>query len=212
MGIIQTDSPISSVLFNKTRRGLLALFYGHTDDAFYVNQIIQFVASGSGAVQRELRLMTQAGILLRTKKGNLVYYQANNKFPIFNELKSMANKGFFTPSTPLKKSPDSNKSPAKRKPNIKIPRTRIAGFCRRHHIRELSLFGSVLRDDFRQDSDVDVLVEFEPGHTPGWDIVSMEDELSSILARKADMHTRNDLSRYFRDQVVCEAEVHYSSE
>ncbi len=70
----------------------------------------------------------------------------------------------------------------------------------------------MLRDDFRQDSDVDVLVEFEPGHTPGWDIVSMEDELSSILARKADMHTRNDLSRYFRDQVVREAEVHYSSE
>jgi predicted nucleotidyltransferase len=69
-----------------------------------------------------------------------------------------------------------------------------------------------LRDDFRPDSDVDVLVEFEKGHTPGWDIVSIEDELSSLLSRKVDLHTRNDLSRYIRDQVIHEAKVLYAAE
>jgi predicted nucleotidyltransferase len=93
-----------------------------------------------------------------------------------------------------------------------IPHSKLATFCRRHHIKQLSFFGSVLRDDFRPDSDVDVLVEFETGHTPGWDIVSMEDELSSMLSRKVDLHTRNDLSRYIRDRVMRQAKVLYAAE
>ena len=88
------DSRLSSVLFNKTRRGVLALLYGRTDEAFYVNQIMQSLGSGSGAVQRELRLMTESGIVLRTRTGNMVYYQANNKCPIFNELKNIVRKTF----------------------------------------------------------------------------------------------------------------------
>ena len=94
MGMTKYDSRLSSVLFNKTRRGLLALLYGRTDEAFYVNQIMQLLGSGSGAVQRELRLMTESGIVLRTRTGNMVYYQANNKCPIFNELKNIVRKTF----------------------------------------------------------------------------------------------------------------------
>ena len=74
---------------------------------------------------------------------------------------------------------------------IDIPREAIAAFCRRHHIRRLALFGSVLRDDFRPDSDIDVLVEFEPGHTPGFAFFAMEDELSRIFGRKVDLNTPN---------------------
>ena len=95
--------------------------------------------------------------------------------------------------------------------NINIPRETIAAFCRRHHIRRLSLFGSILRDDFRPDSDVDVLVEFEPGHTPGLAFFAMQDELSELLGRKVDLHTANSLSKYFRDQVLAEAEVQYDA-
>ena len=80
---------------------------------------------------------------------------------------------------------------------IDVPRERIAEFCRRHHIRRLALFGSVLRDDFRPDSDVDVLVEFEPGHVPGLAFFDMEAELSAILGRKVDLNTPSFLSRYF---------------
>lgn len=95
--------------------------------------------------------------------------------------------------------------------NIEIPKEKIADFCRRHHIRSLALFGSVLRDDFGPDSDIDVLVEFEPGHVPGLiRLAGMELELADILGgRKVDMNTPQCLSPYFRDQVLAEAEVQY---
>ncbi len=92
---------------------------------------------------------------------------------------------------------------------LPIDRERVAEFCRRHHIRRVSLFGSVLRGDFRPESDVDVLVEFEPGRVPGLAFFSMEVELSGILGRRVDLHTPGSLSRYFRDQVLSEAEVQY---
>lgn len=94
MGINIYDNKLSSYLFNKTSRNLLALFYGHSDESFYVNQILQKVGGGSGAVQRELKLMTEAGIITRERKGNIVFYQANGKSPVFNELKSIVRKTF----------------------------------------------------------------------------------------------------------------------
>jgi predicted nucleotidyltransferase len=94
---------------------------------------------------------------------------------------------------------------------IAIPAERLAEFCRRHHIRKLSLFGSVLRDDFRPESDVDVLVEFEPGHTPGLAFFGMQDELSEILGRRVDLNTAGFLSPYFRDEVLAEADMLYES-
>lgn len=95
---------------------------------------------------------------------------------------------------------------------IPIPREALAAFCRRHHIRKLSLFGSVLRDDFRPDSDVDVLVEFEPGRVPGFfDLYDMEEELSALFGgRTVDLRTPQDLSRYFRDEVVTHAKIQYA--
>jgi predicted nucleotidyltransferase len=93
---------------------------------------------------------------------------------------------------------------------IEIPRERIARFCGQHHIRKLALFGSILTDRFRPDSDVDVLVEFEHGRVPGlFGIVEMESELAGMLGRKVDLRTPGDLSRYFRDEVVASALVQY---
>ena len=96
-------------------------------------------------------------------------------------------------------------------PQIYVNRNKIADFCRRNHIRRLAFFGSVLRDDFSPKSDVDVLVEFEPGHIPGLSFFRMEDELSQILGRKVDLNTPQFLSRHFRDMVLAEAEVQYSN-
>jgi predicted nucleotidyltransferase len=95
--------------------------------------------------------------------------------------------------------------------NIVIPKGKIADFCRRNHIRKLSLFGSVLRDDFRPDSDVDVLVEFESGHEAGLlRLAGMELEFSELLGGKTvELRTPEDLSRYFRADVVATAEVQY---
>jgi len=94
---------------------------------------------------------------------------------------------------------------------IEIPRETIAEFCRRHHIRRLALFGSILREDFGPQSDIDVLVEFEPGATPGLAFFGMQDELSRILGRKVDLHTPQCLSKYFRDEVLREAQELYAA-
>lgn len=93
--------------------------------------------------------------------------------------------------------------------HIDIPSEVIATFCRRHHIRRLALFGSVLRDDFTPDSDLDILVEFEDGHTPGLAFFGMQEELSGLLGRNVDLNTAGFLSRYFRDEVMKEAVVAY---
>jgi len=93
---------------------------------------------------------------------------------------------------------------------LTIPANEIAAFCRRHHIRELALFGSVLRDDFGPNSDVDVLVEFEPEHIPGLAFFAMQDELSGILGRNVDLNTRQFVSHHFRQQVETEAETIYA--
>lgn len=99
------------------------------------------------------------------------------------------------------------------KANISILSKQIAEFCQKYHIRKLSLFGSVLRADFGPDSDIDVLVEFEPGYTIGYvRLAGAEIELSQVLGRKVDIRTPGDLSRYFRDEVMEGAEVQYAVE
>jgi uncharacterized protein len=95
--------------------------------------------------------------------------------------------------------------------DIQISDDQIADFCRRHRIRRLALFGSILRDDFREDSDVDVLVEFERGTAVGLNFFAMEQELSDLIGRKVDLNTPNFLSTYFRDTILAEAQVQYVS-
>ena len=93
---------------------------------------------------------------------------------------------------------------------INLTKEQIAEFCEKNHIKKFAFFGSVLRDDFRSDSDIDVLVEIEPGVRIGlFDLAEMELELSDMIGRKADLRTPQDLSRYFRDEVVSIAEVQY---
>jgi uncharacterized protein len=95
---------------------------------------------------------------------------------------------------------------------IKVDKGRLGEFCRQRHITRLSFFGSVLRDDFAPDSDVDVLVDFEEGHIPGFlRVAQIERELSVLLDnRKVDLRTFRDLSGYFRKEVLAAAEVQYA--
>ena len=93
---------------------------------------------------------------------------------------------------------------------LQIPQDKLADFCRRNRIRKLAFFGSVLREDFRQDSDVDVLVEFESHARVGLlALAGMELELSTLFGRRVDFNTEGFLSRYFREEVLQEAEVQY---
>ncbi len=96
---------------------------------------------------------------------------------------------------------------------IDIPKDEIAAFCRRNHIRRMALFGSVLRDDFTPESDVDVLVDFELGQTPGLEFITMQDELSEIFGRQVDLHTFRGVERsrnwLLREEILNSAEVQY---
>jgi uncharacterized protein len=95
---------------------------------------------------------------------------------------------------------------------IALDQGRIAEFCRRNHILRLSLFGSVLREDFGTQSDVDFLVEFERGFTPGFlGLARMELELTELVGREVDLRTPGELSTYFRDEVIAGAEVQYAA-
>ena len=97
--------------------------------------------------------------------------------------------------------------------NLLIPREEIAELCRRHYIRKLAIFGSALRDDFGAQSDVDILVDFIPGHVPGFfGLFDIEEELSAALRHKADVRTAQDLSKHFRQHVIDTAEVQYVQE
>jgi predicted nucleotidyltransferase len=97
-------------------------------------------------------------------------------------------------------------------PKIKLKQGKIEDFCRRYHVRKLSFFGSALRKDFRPDSDIDILIEFEAGKGAGFfGLAHMEGELSEILSgRRIDLRTPGELSRYFRDEVAASALVQYA--
>lgn len=94
----------------------------------------------------------------------------------------------------------------------KMPKKKLIEFCKRNHIRKLSVFGSALSGQLGPESDIDLLVEFEEGHTPGlFSIVRMEMELTEVLGRKVDLRTPEDLSQYFRDEVVQNAKLQYQA-
>jgi predicted nucleotidyltransferase len=95
---------------------------------------------------------------------------------------------------------------------IDVPQKEIAEFCLQFHVRKLAFYGSVLREDFNENSDIDILVEFEPGHIPGFfALARMERKLSALFnGRKVDLRTAEDLSRYFRREVVTNAVVQYA--
>ena len=93
---------------------------------------------------------------------------------------------------------------------VELPLERIAEFCRRNHIRRLSVFGSALTEEFRPDSDVDILVEFDPAHVPGLEFIGMQDELSEMLGRKVDLNTEGFISKYFREEVKSGARTIYA--
>jgi len=193
-------------LFGKVRRAILSVLFGHADESFYLRQIVRTTRFGLGPVQRELKILTDSGIIQRTVRGRQVYFQANPEYPIFHEIKNvvawMAKNRALSEPSPQVSWP--------KKQHFDIPGATLAEFCRRNHIARLALFGSVLRNDFRPDSDIDVLVEFEPSHVPGFAIVAMENELSRLAGRKVDLRTPRDLSRYFREHVIREAEVRYA--
>lgn len=118
--------------------------------------------------------------------------------------------GFVIPGYAARKNQDRRRGcNVSMAPRIRVDQAKLRAFCRKHHIRRLAFFGSVLRADFGPTSDVDVLVEFEPEHVRGLEFFEMEQELGRLIGRSVDLNTPSFLSPYFRQQVEREAEVAY---
>lgn len=195
---------LETLFGSKLRAKVLRWLFSHPDERYFVRQLTLLLKEDSTNVSRELARLAKTGVLISTTEGRQKYYQANKESPLFTDLQ-----GLVVKTTGADGAACEPLDLAARRFNI--PKETLAEYCRRHHISKLALFGSVLRDDFRPESDIDVLVEFEPGRVPGFAIIDMENELSRMAGRKVDLRTPNDLSRYFRDRVVREARVEYAA-
>lgn len=187
-------------LLGGTRLAILSFLFSDENRGYHLREIVRELGVGHGAAQRELARLTGEGFLERTKSGNRVYYRANKSNPLFSELRALIMKSRATANS------DTSKA------NMKLPADSsgaVAGICARYHISRLLIFGSSPRGEDALGSDLDLLVEFKHGHTPGLDFFTLEDELSQALGRKVDLNTPGFLSRYFREDVLKEAREIY---
>ena len=185
---------LEDLLGSKIRAKALGWLFTHPEERFFVRQLASLIKEDSTNVSRELARLEKARILISSNKGRRKYFWANQQNPVFPAIRDLVS--HESSPTPLR---------------FPISASILDDFCRRHHIRRLSLFGSVLRRDFGPNSDVDVLVEFETGHVPGFGMVDLENELSKMIGRKVDLRTPGDLSRFFRDRILNEAQVEYAA-
>ena len=169
------------LLFPAYRRQVLGLMLLHPDASLHVREIARLTGVPAGSLHRELRALADAGLLLREPSGNQVRYRANRACPVFEELAALLLKsaspgphGLVTGTA----SPPETERPAGE--TFKVPRKSLKELAQRHHIRRLAVFGSAARGTLGPDSDIDLLVEFEPGQAPSlWD----EQELQASLSR-----------------------------
>jgi predicted nucleotidyltransferase len=183
---------------SELRAKVLNWIFTHQEESYFVRQLALIFNTDSTNLSRELTHLEKLGILRVSSSGKKKYYQANSQNPLFFELCQLITKASLLAE--IDPSVDTR---------FPISNRQLARFCRKHHIVKLSLFGSVLRDDFKPESDIDILVEFEHGYVPGFEIIKLEKELSHTLGRKVDLRTAADLSRYFRQEVIKEAKLKY---
>ena len=160
IGTRPTVGGLAEALFSRNRRAVLSLLYGHADETFYLRQIVRASGGGVGAIQRELRLLVQSGIIRRSAKGNQVYFQANAECPVFSELKSLLMKTAGV---------------------VDVLRTALAPLA--DHIDVAFLYGSITRGKERQGSDVDVMVL---GDTTFADVVAAVGPAQEQLQREVN--------------------------
>ncbi|MBU4403507.1 MAG: nucleotidyltransferase domain-containing protein [Actinobacteria bacterium] len=189
-------------LLGRTRLAILSLLFSGENREYHFREIVRGIGVGQGATQRELSRLTGEGFLERRRSGNRVYYRANPSNPLFEELQALIMKSEVVA--------DHNTG----RTGVGFPSEllqAVAEICAGYHVSRLLVFGSSLRGEDAPGSDLDLLVEFEDGHVPGLDFFILEDELSQALGRKVDLSTPGFLSRYFRDDVMREAQEIYAA-
>jgi len=222
MGVMDTRP--SDALFSSTQRRVLALLFGNSDRSFYANEIVRAVGAGVGAVQRELQSLTGAGLVTVSRLGNQKHYRANRDSPIFDELRSIvakvigpADAGASRRGGALRRGRnaaearpaalhesrahyivDSSAAP------VGVSKKKLAALCRRYGVKKLSLFGSAARGELASDSDVDLMVEFEPHSKVSlWDMPKLQSEFSSLFGnRRVDLVPPAVMKNPFRRKAI----------
>ena len=181
---------IQEALFTATQRKVLGLLYAAPERSFYTREIIRLTGMGVATIKRELDRMTAAGILSMEKIGNQHHYQANPECPVFQELVSIVGKimdgdGQF-------------------RAKLRVSRSALSQLARRYHIKRLSLFGSAARGELEDESDIDLLVEFEEGKAPSLGgMVSINEDFSALFGgRKVDIATPSILNNPYRKRAI----------
>lgn len=210
--VIAKSIGVADTLFTATQQRVLGQLFGQPDRSFYAAELIA-AGGGSGAVQRELVRLESCGLVEVSRIGNQKHYQASQASPIFEELTGIF-RVFTAPESRTRAtvavrnkavqqvSYDDQSAGVLKK--LMVSKTELSALCRRNGIRKLSFFGSVTRDDFRPDSDVDVMVEFAAGRAPSlFGMVDLRDELSTLFkGRKVDVVTPAAMNNAYRRKTI----------
>jgi len=212
---------LSETLFSKTQRGVLGLLFGNPGRSYYANEIVRHANAGIGAVQRELQRMAAFGLLTVKRIGNQKHYQANRNSPIFAELEGIVQKIIEPAPVKARSAPRPQALHERRARYVAnrprapaVPNRQLAAFCRRHDIKRLGVFGSFARGEARAGSDVDVLVEFEPGKAPSlFKLADVQEELSALFGgRRVDIATPVILENpYRRKSILADLKTLYAA-
>lgn len=171
---------LADLLFGAYRHRVLSLLYLRPSDRFHVRRIARLTGVPAGSLHRELRQLAEAGLLVATRSGNQVLYGANEASPVFHELASMLDKTAGTPPTLHDHAAEYTVEPSGSL--SEIDRKALAAICRKYRVKKMSLYGSAARGELRPESDVDLLVEFQPKRGPSlWGLVDMQDALSPLF-------------------------------
>ncbi len=206
-----THPIITNFLLGNTRASVLRTLLLQPGTALHVRELARVTGASPGSLHRDLRMLTELGLLLREEVGRQVHYRANPACPAFEALTALLRDADVASLAPQTHAPDARvlHSPAARyrvapREKLHIPRGQLAALCRKHHIRKLSLFGSAARNEMNPGSDVDLLVEFEPGSKASLlEIPALQEELSALFGgRKVDVATPEILDNPFRRKTI----------
>jgi predicted nucleotidyltransferase len=180
---------IAEALFSRTQQQVLGLLFSQPEQRFTLSEIVLAAKKGTGAVYRELARLTAAGLVTVLPVGGKKLYQVNHASPVFDELVGLMAKLSGAAPAPVLRSPTAGYEAGRPQRPHTIPRAKLAALCRKYHVRRLGLFGSAARGELAPESDVDLLIEFEPGKAPSlWAEPEMREAFGALFGgRRVDL-------------------------
>ena len=192
---------IAEALFSRTQEAVLGLVFSQPERRFYLGEIVRQAQKGTGAVYRELGRLASAGLVTVLNVGGKKLYQANRASPVFDELVGLIAKLSGEAPAPAVRAPSARYETGA---PLAVPRAKLASVCRKYHVRRLGVFGSAARGELAPESDVDLLVEFEPGRAPSlWAEPEMREAFGALFGgRRVDLVPPDVLQNPYRRKAI----------